>query len=314
MKKVLSISLIAFIAFFGTKNVSALEITENGMYKNYNQIIISEEELNNLKDLGFTDKQIELMDQNEFDSNKNLQGEVVAQTTKYYKTITNYTSESLIGVRTLSDNKVMNTYSVEITEDEYNNLEQGISPLGLSNGYTETNGKKMTTTIIAVNGRYRYKNDVTWKNVPKVRSYDIIGIGIDNTVSGISGTKQFKRTVDVLSTDNCYFDSSTSATWTLSGTGYAATFKLPTDSKTYKMQGLDIYMYFEVQKLTAVKIYTLNAYGDYKHAIRTVTSSVSSSISIGTSGLNFDTSYQETYGESYDSIDTAQATWSGLKW
>lgn len=73
-------------------------------------------------------------------------------------------------------------------------------------------------------------------------------------------------------------------------------------------------MYFDIQKLTSATILTLNAYGDYKHAQKTVSSSVSNGVSIGTGGISFDASISASITESYDSISTAQATWSGLSW
>ncbi len=73
-------------------------------------------------------------------------------------------------------------------------------------------------------------------------------------------------------------------------------------------------MYFEVQKLTSQKLQVLNAYGDYKHAQKTVTSSVSSAVSVGTGGISIDMGTSLSGAEAYDRMTTAQATWSGLNW
>lgn len=265
--------------------------------------------------MGFSEREIIAMDQEEFDNNKNLNGEIVAQTTKYYKTITTYSDAS-----TYSINNATNPTSItiEITEEEYNNSndELLITPLGNTNGYTETNYKKMTTTIVKNGNYYRYKNDLVWKRMPSTRSYDIQGIGIDSTVSGVSSSKYFKRIADIEDSANlvCYFDNSTSGTWELSGTGYAVNFKLPANTSTTTVTALSSHMYFDVQKLTSATILTLNAYGDYKHAQKTVSSSVSNGVSIGTDGISFDASVSVSITESYDSMSTAQATWSGLSW
>lgn len=45
-----------------------------------------------------------------------------------------------------------------------------------------TSSKKMITTIISINNCYRYKVSLEWTKIPSTRSYDIIGLGIDNTV------------------------------------------------------------------------------------------------------------------------------------
>lgn len=44
-------------------------------------------------------------------------------------------------------------------------------------GYTETNYKKMTTTILKNGTKYKYQVLLNWKLLPATRSYDIIGIG-----------------------------------------------------------------------------------------------------------------------------------------
>ncbi len=265
--------------------------------------------------MGFSEREIITMEQEEFDNNKNLNGEIVAQTTKYYKTITTHSNAS-----TKSINNKTNPISitVEITEEEYNNSndEALIIPLGNTNGYTETNYKKMTTTIVKNGSYYRYKNDLVWKKMPSTRSYDIQGIGIDSTISGVSSSKFFKRIADINDSANsvCYYENSTSGAWELSGTGYAVTFKLPANTSTTTVTALSSHMYFDIQKLTSATILTLNAYGDYKHAQKTVSSSVSNAVSIGTGGINFDSSVSVSIIESYDSMSTAQATWSGLSW
>ena len=41
---------------------------------------------------------------------------------------------------------------------------------------------------------------------------------------------------------------------------------------------------------------------------------ISNGVSIGTGGISFDASISASITESYDSISTAQATWSGLSW
>lgn len=316
MKKTLTLFMVTLVAFIFTfQKVNALEITEDGLYKNYNNILIKSEELENLRNLGFTEKQIELMDEEEFEANKNLSGEVLAEITKYYKTTTTYDDKNLYSINNTRTNIIL-SYSEEITEDEYNNSNSQMFPFGLTNGYTETNYKKMTTTIISVNNRYRYKNTLVWKNIPSTRSYDIIGIGIDSTVSGISSTKYFRTIADMQKSNDSYHQVSGVGTWKLSGTGYGVTFELPSDpiKDGYSMKGLESYMYFEVQKLTSAKILTLNAYGDYRHAQRTVDDSISYSFSIGTGGINFDASLSESIKTSYDDINTAQATLSGLNW
>ena len=62
-------------------------------------------------------------------------------------------------------------------------------------------------------------------------------------------------------------------------------------------------MYFEINKLTS-PINTINAYGDYAHAVTSVSISTSIGFSFGFSDVS----------SKYDSMNTAQAYWSGLNW
>lgn len=92
MKKKLRLILVICLITL-TGKVYALEfdgnyfINNNGIKMTYNQV-------ENLQNLGFNDKEIMYMDQNEFDANKNLIGNVVDETVKYYKTITYYSENS----------------------------------------------------------------------------------------------------------------------------------------------------------------------------------------------------------------------------
>ena len=249
-KNSLFLKILTFTLIFSLKNVSALELDEYGYYINANNIKISGQELENLQNMGFSEREIIAMEQEEFDNNKNLSGEILAQTTKYYKTTTTYANASAYS---LNNTTTMTSFTVEITEEEYNNSsdETSIKPLGNTNGYTETNYKKMTTTIVKNGSRYRYKNDLVWKKMPSTRSYDIQGIGIDSTVSGVSSSKYFTRIADIEDSANlvCYFDNSTSGSWKLRSTGYAVTFKLPANTATKTVTALSSHMYFDVQKL-----------------------------------------------------------------
>lgn len=309
--KTIAIILIALISFdcvFATINISDNE------YVNKNGIHMNQEDLNRLYNLGFTDSEISIMQKDEFKDNLKVDGVVVARTTKYYKTLV--MPEKSSSALSMNSNFNLKSITYEISENEYNSADSQVSVYGNSNGYTETNYKKMTSSIIKTGNVYRYKNDLTWKKIPSTRSYDIIGIGIDSTVSGISSSKYFKMIYDIENTSNlsCKRYSSTSGRWELNSSGYAVTFKLPEDTDTLKLYTLSSHMYFDVQKLTSVTIKTLNAYGDYKHAQRKVDSTVGGQISIGTSGINFDVSVSAAVVESYDSITTAQATWSGINW
>ncbi len=328
---------LAIATLFSTNTVSAMTLTQDDNYINYNNVEIKPLEKEKLLNLGFTESQIEMMDQEEFDNNKTLNGQVVAQTTKYYKSTIFYPDSS---ISTFSADESENdpiVYNEEITEEEYNNLPNETvieNTPALTRryqpGYTETNGKKLTTTIIAVNGRYRLKADLVWKNVPVTRSNDVLAIGIDSTVSGIPNTKYVKQnwTYDNPCSRTCEYRSSTSASWKTDSAGYGAAFTLPSNTtcsipsgdplvlptiKTVPVTELSSYMYFEINKLTS-PINTINAYGDYAHAVTSVGISTSIGFSFGFSGVGIGITFSPDVSSKYDSMNTAQAYWSGLNW
>lgn len=151
---------------------------------NDKKIKITEEEYNNLLDLGFSENEIQNMNVEEYEKNKNLKGKVVSKKISYYKDIYYYNEDGTIA-----------TNEQIVTADEYNKFNpiSIISPYGLTNGYIETNMKKMTTTIICLGNTYRYKISLEWKSNPKVRSNDIIGIGIENDKVYYIGNRTFNQ-------------------------------------------------------------------------------------------------------------------------
>lgn len=293
MKKIYSLILIFGLVLIGFINeVSADEINTNDIINN-NGITITENEFNNLINLGFTENEILNMTLTEFNENKDLIGNVVSTSDKYYKVITNYDEY----------NNIVSTTSEEISEYVYNNhnlMFGEISPLSVD-GYSETNYKKMRSQIILLTYGYRYKMTVEWKNIPSTRSYDIIGIGIDTNVYVSS---------DVIFQQNyCYSNGSCSSSNVSAikktTTGGAALFKLPTSSSITSM---DSYIYFMVDKTSSsTTLNTMYAYGDYSHAIENTSSSNTSYYSISKGGLNLYSSIIN----SYDAVPVTKAEWTG---
>lgn len=122
--------LIGFIFIFSYSKVSALE----KCYRiNNNNICINNEQYVNLEKIGFSDLEINNLDNEEFNKNKNLKGKVVSKKISYYKDIYYYNEDGTIA-----------TNEQIVTADEYNKFNpiSIISPYGLTNGYIETNMKK----------------------------------------------------------------------------------------------------------------------------------------------------------------------------
>lgn len=157
----------------------------------------------------------------------------------------------------------------------------------------------MTTRIISTNGRYRYKVDLEWKSMPSTRSYDILGIGIDTNVKIYADT-YFQQNF-CYSANNC--SSSTVHAKKNTTTGGTASFKIPSATLT----SLSSYLYFDIVKNTSSTITTLNAYGDYSHAKKSISDINATKYRITKAGIVLDSSI-ESY---YDAIPSAKAIWTG---
>lgn len=274
-------------------------------------IEMTQEEVNNLKSLAFTDEQINTMDYEEFNINKNLHGKIISTNTKYYKTTTYF-----LITRSSNSNEPVNWITFEINKDEFENSENEMVAYGMD-GMTVTEYKMMTTQIIEINKKsYRYRIDLKWKKIPKTRSYDIMGIGIEEKVYPDSTNMYYRTTagIDDVEHQASTFDVFTSAVWKRSASGVAVTSKLPTGTAKRRITAISSYMYFNVKKNTSIPINVLNAYGDYKQAQKSVSSSVSAGISIGKGGIGFSAGVSASIVESYDSISTAHAIADDLNW
>ena len=216
----------------------------------------------------------------------------LVEITKYYKTVTFLASDNTY---ILNNNKLSTT--TEITEEEYNNS----NTLIRTNSSTpiETTFKKMTATITANGNYYRYKNRLVWKNIPKVRSYDIIGIGFQTSVK-IKGNTYFSQ-------NYCVVNSGCTTTTTNSpkifANGAGTSFKIPTGD----LYQLDQTFYFDVEKNTQYTIINQTINGDYAHATSSISLANSKKYTMDFDKIELDTSVVNNY----DTISSAQATWSG---
>ena len=241
---------------------------------------MTEEEYNNLLNLGFTEDEIYYMSEESFELNKDTLATLVSKNQKYYKTI--YTD--LNGSST----------SMEITKDEYD-TQSMIDPKGTVN----TEYKTIVSTMSKLTSTFRYKVSVAWNRMPGTRSYDIIGVGFEDPVS-IATPVYFTYRY-------CYSDGScTNSTLNYGkkslSTGGSAIYKLPSDN----IVGLSSTLYYDVEKDTTSTITRLDMCGDYSHA----TSSVSSTQYSG-HGIDLDGILLGSAIGYYDATPCAMSSWGG---
>lgn len=249
-------------------------------YENYYGIEMTNEEYNTLLNLGFSEDEIYYMKEETYLENKDLDATLVDKNQKYYKT----TYTDLVG----------NSYSTEITEEEYEN-----QPTLNARGTVETEYKKMVTSISQNGNKFRYKVNVSWKSMPSKRSYDIIGVGFDDDVyidSAVNFFTYWCYSSGTCLTDQSYVNKKSTST------GGAAVFDFP-DSAV----GLSAALYYDVSKNTSNTITYLKMYGDYAHATSNVSSSNVGDYYITRNGIEL----WSTIGTKYDAIPCAISAWSG---
>ena len=289
--------VIGSILFIPNVKVEA----SNCYFLNYNGICMTEVEYNNLLNMGFTESEINYMDENTYLENKDLIGHVASVSTKYYKDTYYYQDGEII------------TTSELVTEDEYNHtgeiilqdptglMQGGAGILSVLNGFTETTYKRLDAYIIEQSSNLRYKTTLNWKIMPSKRSYDIIAIGLQPYYVYSPGNRAFAQ--HYCTTGGACTTTNAATVKNFEG-GVGATFKLPDGS----MSEMSSYIYTDVAKAIGNTLTELHAYGDYSHATSNVTQSQGSNYyTVGTSGIGL---YSEVSGY-YDSINYANAVWYG---
>lgn len=210
--------------------------------------------------------------------------EVLSKETKYYKTITTIPYYDI----TKKDNVLSSIY--EISEEEYNNSNNQTSTR-TSSQIVETTYKKMTTSISKNGNNYRLKNELVWKNIPKTRSYDIIGIGFYSNVKP-TGNIKFSQYY-CIENETCT-TTNTNYPQTFSN-GVGTTFKIPSGALSTLKQTL----YFDITKNTSSTLTNISAFGDYSHATKTISLTNAKKYSMSVYGIELTTSITEYY----DTID-----------
>ena len=230
--------------------------------------------------------------------------EVVAQTTKYYKTVTIYNNSGVLRNANMGE---MSSLTTEVTKEEFDNAETTTEPVApLSDDYfdvtIETTYKRLTTTINKLGTAFfTYESELYWKNIPKVRSYDIMGIGHAASVENAASSVGFTMTY-CTSSSNCYYSNTYQSK--IGTYGSSAVFPLPTGTLVSMTQVIE----FTVEKTTSSNTITYQeAVGDYAHATKTITQSNA----YNNHGVNIGGLYYENVSSYYDTTPAAAAEWRG---
>ena len=228
----------------------------------------------------------------------------VAETVKYFKTVTIYNNSGVMRDANMGE---LTSLTTEVTKEEFDNAEATTSPVDpISSTYvlasSETTYKRLTTTIEKAADVYRYTANLYWKNIPKVRSYDIIGIGHYNDVEIYNNNAVMFMQDYCEDAYSCY----TSATGTdvIKEYGTAEVFHLP----DYGLISLEQTLMFTVKKRGNYSVTEQIAAGDYAHATKATTSALAAqNFGIGVGGLII----YNTIASYYDTTPSAIVFWYG---
>lgn len=251
---------------------------EENIIENYFGIKMTATEYNNLLNLGFSEEDIYLMDEDTYINNKDLIGHVVSTNTTRYKTV----------------RRGLETVTYVATEEEFQSRNE-VMPLGVVENYW----RSVVTRITQIDSNYRYTVSTIWNTMPDERNYDVIAIGITSDVIRATYPTFTRHYCDY---DGCY-NSSVAAIKT-ADYGAGASFKVPSGTLT----GLAATLYFDVTKYISGTITYQEFCGMYAHGTNTSLTD-SQNYTIATGGIGFGASAVDKYVVMGCSYGTWTGTW-----
>ena len=236
-------------------------------------VSLNEQQKEEMKELGFTDDDIDSMSIEEYNKYKNLDGKLTSSEENYYE------------VTADKDGNV--TDIEEITESEaVNQAQQQEKPVfstmaAKSQSSTKTTGLlKMTLTSSKLsNGNTLLKNSFTWIKSPEFALTDVVGITHSASAVKVPGTDGFSyKYTDGVGTHSLKVSSTTN-----SATGIAKKFNLKKGGSNKPPYNHHGYISIQVKKGNKNDV-RANAYGHYTHVTVGLTGSITiktGSISVG---------------------------------
>lgn len=251
---------------------------EENIIENYFGIKMTTTEYNNLLNLGFSEEDIYLMDEDTYINNKDLIGHVVSTNITRYKTV----------------KRGLESVTYVATEEEFQSRNE-VRPLGVVENYW----RSVVTRITQIDSNYRYTVSTIWNTMPDERNYDVIAIGITSDVIRATYPTFTRHYCDY---DGCY-NSSVAAIKT-ADYGAGASFKVPSGTLT----GLAATLYFDVTKYISGTITYQEFCGMYAHGTNTSLTD-SQNYTIATGGIGFGASAVDKYVVMGCSYGTWTGTW-----
>lgn len=298
-KKFIFVFLFSFI-FFMSVNMDNIEASS---FTNIKGVVMLEDDISYLKQIGFSDDYINIMTQEDFNNSVESKGKVISTDINYIK-IVEQNKKNLSARTTLISNPFKSEVfllSKEQFEKETSNLKNFSNDMRLFSltSSTATSYKRMVTTITDISTsstvRYKLNNYVEWMNSPTECKIDISAIGINQSEwQPVEGSHRASLTYQYV-----YAGAGNSShtvvpnVWYRSASGYAVKLDYPSSP------GLEVSVFpgysnmsFFVRPVWGVKP-RVDAYGQYAH--QTTNSNLSLSVSFTGATLNVQPSNKFTY-------------------
>lgn len=303
--KKIAVYLFAISFFFMLQNATSAAEKLTNSYG----IKITEEQYENLKELGFTDLAIDQMNKEVFKANKDLVVDSKSESTKYQEIVETKPVENQFSTfSTTSENSPTYT-TTELSEEEYfRRVEQEKNGIKILASYdtTTTSYRRLTTSIQFIGTTTRLHNKFVWDIIPNTRSYDVLSTSIDSTFSPQAGSEYGQQLWGYTHPlyggfygDNASYPSG-SSTYTRDTAGYGVKMNLKDDSSNLRVTQLEGYMYYNIIRNSSVVPYYINAYGNYSHLKSTADTSYSYGLDFGGPSI----SWSGISSSSFDSITT----------
>ncbi len=172
----------------------------------------------------------------------------------------------------------MNQENTKLAIEEDNGNDSGIMPLAT---YHETQSKKITIISVCGSSECTILTTATWKKSPAVRSYDVIGHRIYNSLFTSTAATAVLKT-----SDSAYgYEDKKGAS-----NGIGCAVKLPSD-ETINYIALTTYMQPQGR-----------VYGSYQHAIKNITLSKAMNFSFSDNGYGNVFLYPSSYDLTFDQM------------
>lgn len=247
-------------------------------YVNQNGVIINETDYENLKKF-YSEKHISILSQDEYDEimNQGIDFDNVKQTIKYIKTEYNQVTGKYV--------------DTEVTEEEYNSYQPNENTRAT---IIETSYKRIALGFAKMSGTYAFVTfNAIWKIMPKVRSFDVIGVRLSN-LDVVNGTQGGNQIYD-LNGQTSYVSYAFNGTNIKNlSNGFGISMNLLNSNVTYLECTINATM--EVEAYPAV------LFASYQHAVQDVTLATSQNYTIGV-GLGNVFVFNNNIGNKYDGME-----------